>query len=98
MVFDHTGKLMREHMCGAYHDGDGNQFAEWVDALVAQAPSIFLGAQPFRHTADLAKQVQSGKNLKGSLAKLKAKRAGKQLDEDGNVRYFTGDVLRVIAA
>ena len=45
MVFDHHGTLIREHMCGDYHGGDGLAMIEWVDKLLADAPDEFLRGQ-----------------------------------------------------
>jgi len=68
MVFDHTGKLRRQHMGGAYHGGDGRGQFEWVERLLDEAPGIWLGEEPFEHVADLAKKVEAQKGL-GAVAK-----------------------------
>ena len=68
MVFDHTGKLRRQHMGGPYHGGDDMGQFEWVERLLDEAPGIWLGEEPFEHIADLAKKVETQKGL-GAVAK-----------------------------
>ena len=47
MIFDHRGRLVREHMGGAYHGGDGLAMIEWVDKLLLEAPSIWRQSSGF---------------------------------------------------
>ncbi len=75
VVFDHTGKLRHHHMCGSYHGGDGLKMIEWVDNLLKEAPAVWLGKEAFRTHATLAKKIESGKSLGGSIKKLDALRA-----------------------
>ncbi len=70
MVFDHRGRLAREHMGGAYHGGDGLAMIEWVEKLLRATPSIDLGEKPFVHVADLAKKIESRKKLGATLGKV----------------------------
>ncbi len=74
MVFDHTGKLAYNHMCGAYHGGDGLRMIEWVDELLAEAPDLFLGTEPFQAVPKLAKQVAAKKNLSAAVKQIEARR------------------------
>ncbi|MDJ0975876.1 MAG: hypothetical protein QNJ98_15555 [Planctomycetota bacterium] len=76
MVFDHTGKLRRQHMCGAYHGGDGLGMIEWVDRLLEEAPAIWLGEEPFVHLKPLADQVASGKKLGAAALALETRPEG----------------------
>ncbi len=73
MVFDHTGKLVREHMCGDYHGGDGLGMIEWVENALKDAPGIWLGEQPFEKVATLAKKVSSGKKLGATIKAIETK-------------------------
>lgn len=75
IVFDHTGKLRHHHMGGSYHGGDGLKMIEWVDKLLEEAPAVWLGDEPFRAHARLAKAIESGRSLGGSIKKLDALRA-----------------------
>jgi hypothetical protein len=70
MVFDHRGKLAHHHMGGKYHGGDGLAMIEWVDRLLAEAPAIWLGEEPFVHFGELAEKVSSGKDLPGAIAEI----------------------------
>lgn len=70
MVFDHTGKLRYDHMCGKYHGGDGMKCVEWVDALVAEVPAIYFGEGEFKHHADLVAELETGKNLAKGVKKV----------------------------
>jgi hypothetical protein len=81
MVFDHTGKLAYHHMCGDYHGGDGLAMIEWVDKLLAQAPAIYLGDDPFPLEEKLAEQVSKKKNLKAALADIQKGKAAPETDE-----------------
>jgi len=63
MVFDHKGRLIREHMCGDYHGGDGLAMIEWVEKALKDAPAIYLGDGPWDQVPDLAKQVSAKKDL-----------------------------------
>jgi hypothetical protein len=86
MIFDHRGTLVREHMGGAYHGGDGLAMIEWVEKLLLAAPSIFLGDQPFTHIADLAKRIESRKKL-GAAVKELQKRTVLCTDEEALEEY-----------
>ncbi len=46
MVFDRHGKLVREHMCGDYHGGDGLGMIDWVKKLLKETPPVYLGRWP----------------------------------------------------
>ena len=72
MVFDHTGKLVRHHMCGDYHGGDGLEMIDWVEKLLKKAPEIYLGAEPFEVHTKLAARVQTGKGLAKSLGEVES--------------------------
>jgi len=74
MIFDHRGRLAREHMGGAYHGGDGLAMIDWVDKLLLGTPSIDLGEKPFVHLTALAKEVEARKKL-GSTMKAVERRA-----------------------
>jgi len=76
MVFDHTGTLVREHMCGAYHGGDGNAFIEWVDKMMAKAPAIYLGDEPYAQASAQATAISARKKMSGALAKVAEGAAG----------------------
>ncbi len=82
MVFDHTGKLVQEHMCGSYHGGDGLKMIEWVDKLLKGAPDIYLGKGPWGDYDEFAQQVMRKKNLDAAVLVLE-----KQTD---------GDALRIL--
>jgi hypothetical protein len=81
MVFDHTGKLVRQHMCGNYHGGDGLKMIEIVDEMLAKAPEIYLGEAPFEMHADLAAKVTAKKGFPGTVAALEAALAAEPDDE-----------------
>lgn len=70
MVFDHTGKMVRHHMCGDYHGGDGLKMIEWVDEMLAQAPEIYVGERPFESHAALAEMVGAKKGFPGTVATI----------------------------
>ena len=72
MVFDHHGKLVQHHMCGAYHGGDGLKMIDWVDKLLAKAPEIYLGKKPFKSVAKLATQISRRKNIASAIKKAEA--------------------------
>ncbi|MDA1194420.1 MAG: hypothetical protein O2894_04480 [Planctomycetota bacterium] len=72
IIFDHTGKLRYHHMAGSYHGGDGLKLIELVDALLEDAPAIWLGSDPFTTQKDLAQRIASGKGLGASLKRLDA--------------------------
>lgn len=76
MVFDHTGKLVQHHMCGAYHGGDGNKFIEWVDDMMAKAPAVYLGNEPFTKASGPAAAISARKGMAAALAKVAAGAAG----------------------
>jgi hypothetical protein len=76
MVFDHTGKLVQHHMCGAYHGGDGNKFIEWVDKLMANAPKIYLGAEPYTAATEFAERISAGRSIANRMGKVAAGVAG----------------------
>lgn len=76
IVFDHTGKLVREHMCGAYHGGDGDGYIEWVDKMMAKAPAIYLGNEPYAKAPAEAAAISARKKMSGALAKVTAGAAG----------------------
>jgi hypothetical protein len=69
-VFDHRGRLIRDHMCGDYHGGDGLRFIEVVEAALEAAPGIYLGEEPFVVLADQAQQVEAGRGLGAVLEEL----------------------------
>jgi hypothetical protein len=72
MVFDHRGKLVHHHMCGDYHGGDGLKMIEWVDDLLAAAPEIYLGNEPFATRGDLAERIAGKKKLARAVMELEA--------------------------
>jgi len=75
MVFDQHGDLVHHHMCGAYHGGDGLKMIEIVDKLLASAPTIYLGKEPFTAFPKLAKQVGSKKNLPAAIKEIARRNA-----------------------
>ena len=75
MVFDQHGDLVRHHMCGAYHGGDGLQMIEWVDKLLKESSDIYLGAKPYEHAPKLAKQIARKKALPAAIKAVEAERA-----------------------
>ena len=69
-VIDHTGKLVYDHMCGAFHGGDGMKCIEIVDELLKKAPAIYCGKEAFTEHKALAKKVESGKKIGTTLKAL----------------------------
>ena len=82
MVFDHHGKLVREHMCGDFHGGDGLAMIEWVDKFLADAPALYLGPEPFTHIEDLAKKVAKKDDLGGTVKKIQKRLTGGATGEE----------------
>ena len=82
MVFDHTGKLIHHHMCGAYHGGDGLKMIEWVEKLLANTPEIYLGKEPFTTPAALAKQIAAKKRMAAAILKVEAGLVANDQDEE----------------
>ncbi len=72
IVFDHRGKLVHHHMCGAYHGGDGLKMIEWVDQLLEDAPDLYLGEEPFEHVPDLAERIAFKKGFAKAVAEVEA--------------------------
>lgn len=70
MVFDHRGKLVRDHMCGDYHGGDGLKFIETVKSALDAAPSIYLGEEPFELLRVEADKIRAKKDLGKVVASL----------------------------
>jgi len=70
MVFDRHGKLVREHMCGAYHGGDGLAMIDWVTKLLKETPPIYLGREPFKSVADLAERIAWKKKFPAPIREL----------------------------
>lgn len=81
IVFDHHGKMVHHHMCGAYHGGDGLKMIEWVDKLLDAAPSIYLGKEPFTALPKLAKKV-GDKKLPAALREIDRERADEATPAD----------------
>ena len=81
MVFDHTGKLIRQHMCGDYHGGDGLKMIEIVDEALANAPEIYFGEGAFEKHADLAKKLAEKQGFPGTIAAFEAAAADGMDDE-----------------
>jgi hypothetical protein len=107
MVFNHHGDLVKDHMCGDYHGGDGLHMIEVVERELLQAPAIYLGREPFASVSKLAAQVASGKNTAGAvktaeqrLAAEKEAATKKELTRllDGVVRYRDRKMKRVEAS
>jgi hypothetical protein len=73
MVFDHHGDLVRHHMCGNYHGGDGLKMIEWVDKLLADAPDIYLGREPFERLPDLAARIGAKRKLAAAVKEAEDK-------------------------
>jgi hypothetical protein len=71
MVFDHRGRLIREHMCGDYHGGDGLEMIEWVEKALKDAPAIYIGEGPYDQVPDLAKQISAKKDLGEAVEGIK---------------------------
>ncbi len=68
MIFDHTGRLVYDHMCGDYHGGDGLKMIERVDELLKKAPYLYLGKEPFHKIGALAERA-SGRNKLAAVIK-----------------------------
>ena len=67
MVFDHRGRLVRHHMGGAYHRGDGRKMIDLLDELSRDVPDFYFGAQPFLKINPLAERVAKRKKLAGAI-------------------------------
>jgi len=72
VVFDHTGRIVQQHMGGSYFGGDQLAMVGWVDKLLKAAPAIYLGATPFRHLSSLAQKVRTGKGLQGNVRRIES--------------------------
>ncbi len=75
-VFDHEGKLVKAHMGGDYHGGDGLAFMDAVRQAVDRVPALYLGAEPFAELSGLAGRIQARRNLPGSVQELETLLAG----------------------
>jgi len=82
MVFDHTGRLVQQHMCGEYHGGDGLAMIEWVDELLAVAPEIYLGEKPFDTHSALANKIAARKGFPGTVVDLESAQAAAEGDAE----------------
>jgi hypothetical protein len=69
-VFDHRGRLIRDHMCGDYHGGDGLRFIEVVEEALARTPSIYLGEDPFEDLAAVAADIEQGHKVGAHVTEL----------------------------
>ncbi|MHC4925705.1 MAG: hypothetical protein ACYTG4_16805 [Planctomycetota bacterium] len=78
MVFDHTGQLVRHHMCGAYHGGDGMKMVEVVEDLLKKVPDIYTGREPYTQVPDLAARIGGKKDLAGALAEIEERLDGRE--------------------
>ncbi|MGE4158005.1 MAG: hypothetical protein AB7F75_02785 [Planctomycetota bacterium] len=67
-IFNHKGQLVKTSV-GAVDDA-------LIATLIKDTPSLYLGEAPFTKIADLAKQVEGGKNLGALLARLESIVAG----------------------
>ncbi len=76
MIFDHTGRLVYDHMCGDYHGGDGLKMIEIVNKLLKEAQEIYLGKEPFAVIPKLAAQVAKKKRLAAAVKKIETELAG----------------------
>jgi hypothetical protein len=104
MVFDHRGKLVHHHMCGAYHGGDGLKMIEWVDKLLKDAPALYLGPEEYTRVSDLAERIATKRKLANDLRALE-KRAASSRDAAEQeeiarirkwvVRYRDGELKRI---
>lgn len=72
-VFNHKGELVKA-VVGAPDDA-------FIESLLKEAPSLYLGEEPFTKAGDLAKQVESGKNLGALMARLEGIAQGGVLPE-----------------
>ena len=68
LVFDHTGRLVKHNMGGAFHGGDGSMMFTVVDELLAKTPDVYLGPEPFEQIEPLVSLVAKGKPL-GAVVK-----------------------------
>ena len=91
IVFDHHGNLVHHHMCGNYHGGDGLKMIDWVDKLMAKAPAIYLGQEPFEHATKLAKQVSKRSKLGTAVKTIE-----KQLAADSTSADLRADLKRLM--
>ena len=63
MAFDHHGNLVRHHVAGNHHGGDGLEMIKWVDRLLKETPALYLGEKPFEAVPDLAAAVAAKSKL-----------------------------------
>ena len=70
LVFDHTGRLVKHHMGGAYHGGDRWTMIDVVDELLAKTPDIYLGPAPFEEIEELVSPVVKGRPLGKVVKKI----------------------------
>ena len=97
MVFDHTGKLRRQHMGGAYHGGDGLEMIEWVDRLLKETPAIWLGNEPFQHLADLIVPQQfflpdARPHVQHQHVRRRVEQSAVEIKQDGTIAVRIGHV------
>lgn len=76
LVFNPVGRLVKHHLAGPYHGGDGSTMIQVVDRLLAEMPVIYLGRTRFAQIPELASQVAAGKHLGAAVKKLDRGLAG----------------------
>jgi hypothetical protein len=81
MVFNHHGDLVRHHMCGGYHGGDGLKCIALVEELLLHTPAIYLGREPFETIPKLAAKVKSGKGYAPAVKTSEERLASGKEDE-----------------
>ncbi len=86
MVFDHHGDLAYHHMCGQYHGGDGLEMLTWIDRLLMDTPEIYLGKEPYKHEAKLAKQISKKKSLPSAIKQIETRLATEPRASEGELQ------------
>ncbi len=72
VLFDHTGRIVQQHLGGSYFGGDQLAMIAAAEKLVKAAPAIYVGRVAFRHLAPLAQKVGVGKGLLGNVRRLES--------------------------
>ncbi len=86
MVFDHHGNLAYHHMCGQYHGGDGLEMLTWIDTLLMDTPEIYLGREPYKHEAKLARQISKKKSLPSAIKQIETRLATEPRASEGELQ------------
>ncbi|MHC4973935.1 MAG: nucleotide exchange factor GrpE [Planctomycetota bacterium] len=94
MVFDQHGKLVRHHMCGAYHGGDGLEMIEWVDKLLKETPEIYLGKDAYPTVPKLAARIGAKKGLPGAVKEVETRLAAARGEEKAELARLQAAVSR----